>query len=111
MEFVKAHLASFLKRFAVFGDKSAFLLTAPAVLALYFLDPSLAKTLLTWMLFSLVISGAAVVISRIIFPHFNLTQLYDQAVQFGNIAAGVITGAIVLFVGIVMLALVIWAKV
>lgn len=92
-------------------DKSAWLLIAPALLGIFLLDPALGKTLLTWMLFGLVISGAAVIISMIIFPHFNLTQLYDEALKVGNIAAGIITSAIVLFVAILILALVIWAKV
>ncbi len=91
-------------------DKSAWLLIAPAMIGLFLLDISLGKTLLTWSLFGIAIAGVAVVISRIIFSHFNLTQLYDEAVKMGNIAAGVICSAIVLFVGIVMLALVIWAK-
>lgn len=91
-------------------DKSAWLLIAPALIAIFYLDPALGKTLVTWSAFGLAIAGVSVIISRIIFPHFDLSELYDMATNGRNLAAAILGAAVVLFVGMVMLALVIWAK-
>lgn len=98
------------RRIRAMFDKSAWLLIAPALLAIFFLDPALGKTLVTWSAFGIAIAGISVIISRIIFPQFKLTELYDHAVERRNLAAAVMACSIVAFVGIVMLALVIWAK-
>ena len=110
MSSLKTHLFSFLKRFAVFGDKSAFLLTAPFVLALYFLDPALAKTLLQWVLFAPVLAGVAIIVSRLTFPHIVLGDHVDRA-EAGNVASAIVVAAVIAFVGAVILALVLWSKV
>lgn len=110
MEFLKDHFFSFIKRFAVLGDKSAFLLTAPFALALYILDPSLLKTLLQWVLFAPVLAGIAIIVSRLTFPQINLGEHAGSA-RSGNVASAIVVGSIVVFVAAVILALVIWAKV
>lgn len=110
MEFLKTNLASFLKRFTAFGDKSAFLLTAPFALALFLLDPALAKTLLQWILFAPVLAGVAIVVSRLTFPHIVLGDHVDSA-RGGNVASAIIVAALMGFVAAVVVALVIWAKV
>lgn len=109
METIKTHLLSFIKRFAVLGDKSAFLLTAPFALALYIIDPTLLKTLLQWVLFAPILAGIAIVVSRLTFPHIALNDHCEQAKQ-GNTASAIIVAAIIFFVAFVMLALVLWAK-
>lgn len=91
-------------------DKSAWLLMAPAFAALYAIDPAMAMTLVQWTVFGLVLSGAAIIISRIVFPQINLERLVNEANDENNAAAGIIVGAVVLFVGLVMLSLVLWAK-
>lgn len=91
-------------------DKNAWILMAPAAAALYAIEPALATTLLQWTLFGIVLAGAAVVISRLIFPQIELTALVKSAWEEKNTAAGLIVSAVVLFVGVVMLSLVLWAK-
>lgn len=98
------------RRIRAMFDKSAWLLIAPALLAIFFLDPALGRTLVTWSAFGVAIAGVSVIISRVIFPHFDLSDLYDKAVVSRSMPAAILGAAIVLFVGIVMLALVIWAK-
>lgn len=110
MEFVKSHLTSFLKRFSAFGDKSAFLLTAPFALALYLLDPSLAKTLLQWVLFAPVLAGIAIIVSRLTFPQIVLGDHVEGA-RAGNVASAVVVASVIGFVAAVIVALVLWAKV
>lgn len=103
------HLSSFLKRFRVFGDKSAFLLTAPFALALYFIDPTMLKTLLQWLLFGPVLAGVAVLVSRLVFPHIDLGE-HAESAKAGNVGSGLICAAIIVFVGLLMLALTGWAR-
>ena len=98
------------RRIRAMFDKSAWLLIAPALIAIFFFDPALGQTLVTWSAFGVAISGISVIISRIIFPQFDLSALYDHAVERRNLAAALMASAIVLFVGIVMMAMVIWAK-
>lgn len=106
---LREHGLSLLKRFAVFGDKSAFLLTAPFAVALFYVDQALAKTLLQWLLFAPVLAGVAVVVSRIIFPHIDLHEHADSA-KSGNIGSGLVVAAIVIFVGLLVIALAGWAR-
>lgn len=97
-------------RLGALADKSAWLLMAPAIAALYAIDPAMVMTLLQWTLFGSVLAGAAVMISRIVFPQINLTEMVKDAKDENNTAAGLVVAAVVLFVGLLMLALVIWAK-
>lgn len=97
-------------RFGALLDKSAWLLIGPAFLALFFIDAAMAKTLFQWTIFGIVLAGASVIISRLVFPQIRLTSLVDSAHTDKNTAAGIIVAAIILFVGIVMMSLVLWAK-
>lgn len=97
-------------RLAALVDKSAWLLIAPAIAALYAIDPALAKTFAQWSIFGLVLAGVSIMISRIVFPQIELTKLVESAHTEKNAAAGLVASAVVLFVGLVILSLVIWAK-
>lgn len=98
----------FLRIRALF-DRSAWLLIAPALIVLFFIDASLAKTLMTWSLFGLALAGVSIVISRLVFPQIHLTSLLEQ-VEKENHAAAIVVAAVILFVALVMMSLVIWAK-
>lgn len=100
---------SWFKRFAALFDKSAWLLIAPAVALLYWIDPPLARTFAQWGLFFLVLAGVAVIISRIVFPQVELTKLVRQAGTSPH-GAGLVAAALVVFVGILILSGVIWVK-
>ncbi len=102
-------LDSFLKRFAVFGDKSAIVLIVPALAILYFIDHAMAMTLIQWLVFAPVLAGVAIHISRIVFPQIRLTTFVRQA-ESGNVAAGLVASAIIIFVAVIVLALVTWTK-
>lgn len=97
------------RRLAALFDKSAWMLIAPTIGAIFYLDQPLAKTLLVWCLFGVAIAGFAIIISRLIFQKINLNEFVDEAKK-GNIAAAIVASAIIFFVGIVIIALVIWAK-
>lgn len=97
------------KRTKALVDKSAWLLILPSVVALFFIDLSMLKTLLQWLVFAPVLAGVAVIVSRIVFPQIHLTDLVEQT-QKGNVAASILASALVMFVAVVVVALVMWAK-
>lgn len=107
-----AALIEFFKtsRLGALTDVSAWLLIAPALAALYAVDPALAKTFAQWSIFALVLAGAAVMVSRIIFPQIDLQALIKSVLEDKSTAAGIVAASVVFFVGLVMLAMVIWAK-
>lgn len=105
-----AILFSFRLRLGAVLDKSAWLLIGPALIALYAIDASLATTLLQWALFGLVLAGVSIIISRLVFPQIQLTALLESAHMEKNTAAGLVVAATIVFVALVMLALVLWAK-
>ncbi|WP_443698637.1 hypothetical protein [Pseudomonas sp.] len=98
-----------LKRVRALVDTSAWLMIAPCAIAIYFIDGAMFKTLIQWLLFAPIITGVAVIVSRIMFPQIHLTDLVAE-VKTGNTAAGILGGALVLFVALLVIALVIWAK-
>lgn len=97
------------KRLKALLDKSAWLLILPSLVALFFIDEAMLKTLVQWLVFAPVLAGVAIIVSRVVFPQIHLTTLVEQT-QKGNTAAGHLASALVLFVAIVILALVMWAK-
>lgn len=103
------HIQSFLRRFSFLVDKSALFLILPCAAALYFIDPAMFATLLQWVVFAPVLAGIAIIVSRVTFPQIELTKLVKEA-ELENRAAGLVVAAIILFVGITMLSLVLWAK-
>lgn len=98
------------KRLAALIDKSAWLLMLPALVIVYLADPAMLCTLLQWTAFFGIIAGIAVVISRIIFPQIHLEDLIQRALEQRNPAAGMIVSAVIVFVGILIYAMVVWAK-
>ena len=102
-------IRSFLRRFNFLVDKSAIFLIVPCAVMLYFIDVAMFKTLLQWLVFAPVLAGIAIIVSRVTFPQVHLTELVKEA-HTGNRAAGFVAGAVIIFVGLLMLALVLWAK-
>lgn len=107
---MKTTIDKWARRLAALFDLSAWMLIAPAFAALYAIDAPSAMTLAQWSLFALVLAGVAVVISRIVFPQIHLTKWLTEASRDNSTAAGLVVAALVMFVGIVMLTLAIWAK-
>lgn len=103
------HIRSFLSRFKVLGDKSALFLIVPALAALFFIDAAMVKTLVQWLVFAPIIAGVAIMVSRVVFPQINLTQLIKETHE-GNKASAILAGSLLLFVGLLVYALVTWAK-
>jgi hypothetical protein len=97
-------------RAKILFDKSAWLLIAPVVAGIYAIDPALAKTLGQWSIIALAFAGLSIIISRLIFPHISIQELADSARDDKNIAAAIVSASLILFVSVVMLSVVLWAK-
>ena len=71
----------------------------------------LKKIHLPWTSLSIVgiITGLAVIVSRMMFPQIELTRLLKEA-HGGNRGAGIVVAGLLLFVGLLILSLVMWAK-
>lgn len=104
------YLASLFSRFKVLTDKSAWALFLPAVVGLFFVDPATITTLLQWTLFAPALAAIAIILSRAVFPQINLTDLLKEVTEENNTAASVVIAGLIIFVGIVFFALVLWAK-
>jgi hypothetical protein len=46
----------------------------------------------------------------LIFPHISIQELADSARDDKNIAAAIVSASLILFVSVVMLSVVLWAK-
>jgi hypothetical protein len=97
------------RRIKALVDTSAWILIAPSLIALFFIDESMLTTLVQWLVFAPVLAGVAVIVSRIVFPQIHLTDLVSEAMR-GNRAAATVAGALVIFVAILVLALAIWSR-
>lgn len=99
---IKARLLPFL-------DLSAWVLVLVALIPLFFIDKAMALTLVQWTLYGLALAGVAVVISRIVLPQLDLSE-WVLAARGGHPGAPLVVFSIVLFLGMVFLGLVLWAK-
>lgn len=106
---MKKFFSSLGFRLGMLADKSALFLILPALAALYLVDSPMTVTLIQWMVFAPVIAGIAILVSRIVFPQINLTRLVKQTEE-GNRASAILAGALLIFVGLLVIGLFSWAK-
>lgn len=90
-------------------DSQALLLLLPALALLYAIDGPKTLTLLEWMLFAAVIGGFAIQISLTIFPQVKLGELVERAADDPK-GAAMVAAALIVFVGMLILSIVLWAK-
>lgn len=100
---------AWIKRALALVDGSAWLLIAPALVALWFIDPPTFKALVQWSVFMFALAGVAIIVSRVVFPRLNLNAFIDKALA-GDRACAHVAAAVILFVGVVMFCFVHWAK-
>ncbi len=104
-----AYFRSLFRRLSALFDKSALVLIVPAVCVLVAIDPPMLKTLVQWMAFAPILAGVAIIVSRIVFPQIQLTDLINDA-RAGNTGSGIVAASVIGFVAVIVLALVTWAK-
>lgn len=96
-------------RIKPFFDLSAWVLVLVALIPLFFIDKAMALTLVQWTLYGLALAGVSVVISRIVLPQLDLSEWVEMA-RGNHPGAPLVIFSIVLFLGMVFLGLVLWAK-
>lgn len=97
------------RRIKALVDTSAWILIAPSLIALFYIDKSMLATLVQWLVFAPVLAGVAVIVSRIVFPQIHLSELVRETMK-GNQAAATLAAALVVFVALLVLSLVFWAR-
>lgn len=90
-------------------DKSAWIMMVIGMLILGFSDFELLVTLVKWISFTFIVAGVSIFLSRITFSTIDFKEFLEMVRQ-GNVAAGLVMGAVVLYVAIVGLSVIIWAK-
>jgi len=104
-------VGAFLRRHvAPFFDPAALVMWAVSVGLLLMIDPVMVKTLIQWALFFFTLAGIVVVVSRLAFPMINLREQVEDVYNRGNVGAAVVVLAVALFMGLTLLAAVLWAK-
>lgn len=96
-------------RFKSLFDFGAWLLMLPAAFLLYWIDPPMLQTIVQWLLVAPILAGITIIVTRIVFPQVSIAWLVDQVGE-GNQAAGQLAAALVLFVGVVFVGIVLWAR-
>ncbi len=94
---------------AIVLDAQALALLLPTLALLYAIDGPKTLTLLEWMLFAAVIGGFAIQISLTIFPQVKLGELVELAADDPK-GAATVAAALIVFVGLLVLSIVLWAK-
>jgi len=91
------------------ADKNGWLLIIIGLAAVGFSDIKMTMTLLQWAVFSLVIAGLVIVISRITFPQIKLSELMER-VKSGDQPAALVVLGLLLFCGLLFVGTAMWAK-
>lgn len=94
---------------AALRTSSVWLLILPALAILALVDLPLARTMLEWTLFALVLAGLSIAVSIVTFPQVNLTDLVRRAME-GDQASATIAAALLVFEGLLFYSMVFWAK-
>lgn len=113
MKFDPSALAARLwKRVLPFFDLSAWVLVLVALVPLFFIDRAMALTLVQWTLYGLALAGVSVVICRVVLPQIDLSECVREAIRGGPNALplALVTSATVIFLAVIFLGLVLWAK-
>lgn len=81
----------------------------PSLCTLWCIDEALFQTIIQWLIVAPLITGLAVMLSRIVFPQVDLGLLVDEVI-LENKAAAIVVAGLMGFCGLLILALMVWAK-
>ena len=96
-------------RLKPFTDLTAWVLLIVSSVPLLFIDRAMFVTLIEWTLYALALGGIAVVLSRVLLPHVRLSDWLDRA-KTGDRAAAWVASSVILFLAIIFIGMVLWAR-
>lgn len=91
-------------------DISAWVLLITSAVPMLLLNPAMVVTLVTWTAYGIALAGISVMLNRLVLPQIKLDTFLREALNNGNVAAGIVVAAVLLLLGIFFLGLVLWAK-
>lgn len=91
-------------------DISAWVLLLTSAVPMLLLNPAMVVTLVTWTAYGIALAGISVMLNRLVLPQIKLDTFLREALNNGNVAAGIVVAAVLLLLGIFFLGLVLWAK-
>lgn len=91
-------------------DISAWVLLLISAVPMLLLNPAMVVTLVTWTAYGIALAGTSVMLNRLVLPQIKLDTFLREALNNGNVAAGIVVAAVLLLLGIFFLGLVLWAK-
>lgn len=91
-------------------DISAWVLLITSAVPMLLLNPAMVVTLITWTAYGIALAGISVMLNRLVLPQIKLDAFLREALNNGNVAAGIVVAAVLLLLGIFFLGLVLWAK-
>ena len=91
-------------------DISAWVLLITSAVPMLLLNPAMVVTLITWTAYGIALAGISVMLNRLVLPQIKLDTFLREALDNGNVAAGIVVAAVLLLLGIFFLGLVLWAK-
>lgn len=103
-------LKRLLSRFRPFIDPSVLILLLVSAGPLLVLDRPMALTLLQWSLFVLAVGAITNLLSMVMLPEVKVVDLYRRVLVNGELAPAVLLGSLILFMGLVFLGGVLWAR-
>src|SRR3990167_2666246 len=89
-------LARFLHNVRVLFGQSAWMLIAPVVTILWFIDHAMVKTMAQWTLMAAAVAGFTLIITGIMLPSIKVSELLPE-VRKGNVAAAIVGAAFLIF--------------
>lgn len=104
------------KRLAPLFDLTSWVLFVLTIAPLYFVAPAMVTTLVQWTAFAVALAGVTIVLSRIMAPMIDLGELYrlvvgsPQVISSSRLPAAILAGSLLIFMGLLLLALVLWAS-
>lgn len=89
------------------NDTRIYLLTIPVSIALFFLDPVLAATWLTWGLVIFAIAGIVLALRKILFNTFDMSAAIEKALE-SPAGAGQVVMAVAIVMASIFVSVTMW---
>lgn len=91
----------------LFSDLRILMLTVPATIVLWLLDPILTQTWVQWGMAIFVVAGITLLVRKILFHSFDMSAAIEKAVETSG-GAGQVVMAVAIVMAAIMLSVTLW---